>query len=89
MEMGEFNSDDHYIYHCGQESLRRNGVALMVNQKAWNAVLGCNLINERMISVSFQDMPFNIAIIKVYASTNNAKEVEVDSSTKTYKTFQN
>ena len=61
----------------------------MVNQKAWNAVLGCNLINERMISVSFQGMPFNIAIIKVYASTTNAKEVETDSSTKTYKTFQN
>ena len=87
--MGEFNSDDQYIYHCGQESLGRNGVALMVNQKAQNAVLGCNLINERMISVSFQGMPFNIAIIQVYASTTNAKETEVDSSIETYKTFQN
>ena len=65
--MGEFNSDDHYIYYCGQESLRRNGVAIMVNKRVWNAVLGCNLKNDRKISVRFQGKPFNIAVIQVYA----------------------
>ena len=69
---GEFNSDDHYIYYCGQESLRRNGVAIMVNKRVWNAVLGCNLKNDRMISVSFQSKPFNITVIQVYAPTSNA-----------------
>ena len=73
-EMGEFNSDDHYIYYCGQESLRRNGVALIVN-KSPNAVLGCNLKNNRMISVHFHGKPFNITIIQVYAPTSNP-EVE-------------
>ena len=76
--MGEFNSDDHYIYSCGQESLRRNGVAIMVNKKVWNAVLGCNLKNDRMISVRFQGKPFNIMVIQVYAPTNNAEEAEVE-----------
>ena len=73
--MGEFNSDDHYIYYCGQESLRRNGVAIMVNKRVQNAVLGCNLKNDRMIFVHFQDKPFNIMVIQVYAPTSNA-EVE-------------
>ena len=63
--MGEFNSDDHYIYYCGQESLRRNGVAIMVNKRGWNAVLGCNLKNDRMISVHFQGKPFSITVIQV------------------------
>ena len=76
--MGEFNSDDHYIYYCGQESLRRNGVALIVNKRVWNAVLGCNLKNDRMISVRFQGKLFNITVIQVYAPTSNAEETEVD-----------
>ena len=76
--MGEFNSDDHYIYYCGQESLRRNGVATMVNRRVRNAVLGCNLKNDRMISVHFQGKPFNITVIQVYASTSNAEEPEVE-----------
>ena len=76
--MGAFNSDDHYIYYCGQESLRRNGVAIMVNQRVQNAVLGCNLKNDRMISVHFQGKPFNITVIQVYAPTINAEEVEVE-----------
>ena len=76
--MGEFNSDDHYIYCCGQESLRRNGVAIIVNKRIRNAVLGCNLKNDRMISVCFQGKPFNIMVIQVYAPTNNAEEVEVE-----------
>ena len=71
--MCEFNSDDHYIYYCGQESLRRNGVAIMVNKRARNAVLGCNLKNDRMISVRFQCKPFNIMVIQVYAPTSNAE----------------
>ena len=71
-EMGKFNSDDHYIYYCGQESLRRNGVAIMVNKRVRNAVLGCNLKNNRMISVHFQGNPFNITVIQVYAPTSNA-----------------
>ena len=76
--MGEFNSDDHYIYYCGQESLRRNGVAIMGNKRVRNAVLGCNLKNDRMISVHFQGKPFNITVIQVYASTSNAEEAEVE-----------
>ena len=75
--MGEFNSDDHYIYYCGQESLRRNGVAIMVNKRVQNAVLGCNLKNDRMISVHFQSKPFNITVIQVCAPTSNAEEAEV------------
>ena len=76
--MGEFNSDDHYIYYCGQESLRRNEVAIMVNKRVRNAVLGCNLINDRMISVHFQGKPFNITVIQVYAPNSNAEEAEVE-----------
>ena len=76
--MGEFNSDDHYFYYCGQESLRRNGVAIMVNKRVQNAVLGCNLKNNRMISVCFQGKPFNITVIQVYAPTSNAEETEVE-----------
>ena len=76
--MGEFNSDDHYIYYCGQESLRRHGVAIMVNKRVRNAVLGCNLKNDRMISVHFQDKPFNITTIQVYAPTSNVEEAEVE-----------
>ena len=75
--MGEFNSDYHYIYYCGQESLRRNGVAIIVNKQVQNAVLGCNLRNNRMISVCFQGKPFNITVIQVYALTSNAEEAEV------------
>ena len=74
--MGGFNSNDHYIYYCGQESLRRNGVAFMVNKRVRNAVLGCNLKNDRMISVRFQGKPFNITVIQVYAPTSNAEEAE-------------
>ena len=76
--MGEFNADDHYIYYSGQESLRRNGVAIMVNKRVRNAVLGCNLKNNRMISVCFQGKPFNITVIQVYAPTSNAEEAEVE-----------
>ena len=76
--MGEFNSDDHYIYYCGQESLRRNGVAIMVNRRVRNAVLGYNLKNNRMISVHFQGKPFNITVIQVYAPTNNGEEAEIE-----------
>ena len=76
--MGEFNSDDHYIYYCGQKSLRRNGVAVIVNKRVRNAVLGCNLKNNRMISVGFQGKPFNITVIQVYAPTSNAEEAEVE-----------
>ena len=76
--MGEFNSDDHYIYYCGQESLRRNGVAIMVNKILQNAVLGCNLKNNRMISVRLQGKPFNITGIQVYAPTSNDEEAEVE-----------
>ena len=75
--MGEFTSDDHYIYYCGQESLRRNDVAIMVNKRVRNAVLGCNLKKDRMISVRFQGKPFSITIIKVYSPTSNAEEAEV------------
>ena len=76
--MGEFNSDDHYIYYCGQESLRRNGVAIMVNKRVRNVVLGCNLKNGKMISVHFQSKLSNIMVIQVYALTNNAEEAEVE-----------
>ena len=76
--MGEFNSDDHYIYYCGKESLRRNGVAIMVKKRVRNAVLGCNLKNDGMISVRLQGKPFNITVIQVYAPTSNAEETEVE-----------
>ena len=76
--MGEFNSDDHFIYYCVQESLKRNGVALIVNKKVQNAILGCNLKNDRKISVHFQGKPFNITVIQVYAPTSNAEEAEVE-----------
>ena len=76
--MGEFNSDDYYIHYCGQESLRRNAVALIVNKRVWNAILGRNLKNDRMISVRFQGKPFNITVIQVYAPTSNAEEAEVE-----------
>ena len=76
--MGEFKSDDHYIYYCGQESLRRNEVAIIVNKRIQNAVLGCNLKNDRMISVRFQGKPFNIMVIQVYAPTSKAEEAEVE-----------
>ena len=76
--MGEFNSGGHYIYYCRQESLRRNGVAIMVNKRVQNAVLGCNLKNDRMISVRFQGKPCNITVIQVYAPTSNAEEAEVE-----------
>ena len=76
--MGEFNSDDHYIYYCGQEFLRRNGVAIMVNKRVQNSVLGCNLKNDRMISVHFQGKPFNITVIQAYDPNSNAEEAEVE-----------
>ena len=76
--MGEFNSDDHYIYYFGQESLRRNGVALIVNKRVRNTILGCNFKNNQMISVHFQGKPFNITVIQVYVPTSNAEEAEVD-----------
>ena len=78
MGMDKFNSDDHYIYYCGQESLKRNGVAIIVNRRVQNAVLGCDLKNDRMISLHFQGKPLNIIVIQVYALTSNAEEVEVE-----------
>ena len=84
--MGEFNSDDHYIYYCRQESLRRNGVAIMVNKRVQNAVPGCNLKNDRMIYVRFQGKPFNIAVIQAYAPSS-MKKLKLNSYVKTYKTF--
>ena len=81
--MGNFNSDGHDIYHCGQESLRRNTVAIIVNKRVWKAVLQCNLKNDRMISVHFQGKPFNIRVIQVYAPTTKAKEAEIEHSMKT------
>ena len=75
---GEFNSEDHYIYCCGQESLRRNGVAIIVNKRVRNAVFGCNLINDRMIAVRLQGKPFNITVIQVYAPKSNAEEAEAE-----------
>ena len=89
MGMGEFNSDDHYIYYCGQESLRINWVALIVNKRIWKVVLGCNLKNDRMISVHFQGKPFNVTVIQVYATTINAKEAEVEWLFEDLQTFQN
>ena len=83
--MGEFNSDDHFIYYCGQESLKRNGVATVVNKRVRNAVLGCNLKNDRMISVRFQGKPLNITVIQVYALISNAEEAEVEQC---YKALQ-
>ena len=85
--MGEFNSDDHYIYYCGQESLRRNGTAIIINKRIQNALLGCNLKNNRMISVPFQGKLFNITVIQVYLPTSNTEEAEAGLSMKTYKTF--
>ena len=85
--MGEFNSDDHYIYYCRQESLRRNGEAIMVNKRVQNAVLGCSLKNDRMISVHLQGKPFNITVIQVYAPTSKAEEAEVEWFHEGYKTF--
>ena len=76
--MDEFNSDDHYTYYCGQESLRRNGIAIIVNKRVQNAVLGCNLKNNRMTLVCFQGKPFNITVIQVYAPITNAEEVEIE-----------
>ena len=76
--MGEFNSDDHYIYYCGQESLRRNGVAITVNKRVRSAVLGCSLKSDRMISIHFQGKPFNITVNQVYASTSNTEEAEIE-----------
>ena len=76
--MGEFNWDDHYIYYCGQEALRRNGIALIVNKRVWNSVLGCNLKYDRMILVCFQGTPSNIIVIQVYAPTTDAQEAETD-----------
>ena len=76
--MGEFNSDDHYIYYCGQEFLRRNGVAIMVNKRLQNVVLGCNVKNDIMTSLRFQGKPFNITVIQAYAPTSNAEEAEVE-----------
>ena len=75
--IGEFNSDGHYIYYCGLESLRRNGIVIIVNKRFCNAVLGCNLKNDRMISVRFQGKPFNIMVIQAYAPTSNAEEAEL------------
>ena len=85
--MGEFNSDDHYIYYCGQESLRRNGVTLIVNKRVRYAVLEYNIKNVRMISVLFQGKSFSITVIQEYAPATNAEEAEVDNSMRTYKTF--
>ena len=85
--MGEFNSDDHFIYYCGQESLRRNGVAIRVHKRVRNAVRGCNLKNNRMISVRFQGKLFNITVIQVYAPTSMLKKLKLNGSMKTYKTF--
>ena len=83
--MGEFNSDDHYIYYCGQESLRKNGVAIIVNKRVQKAVVGCNLKNDGMISVRFQCKPFNITVIQAYAP--RLKKPKLNGSMKTYKTF--
>ena len=85
--MGEFNSDDHYIYYCGQESLTRNGVAIIVNKRVQSAVLGCNLQNDRMISVHFQGKPFNITVIQVPAPPPLPKRLKLKDSMMTYKTF--
>ena len=88
-EMARVNVDIHscHLYYCGQESLRRNGVAIMINKRVHNAVLGCNLKNDKMISVRFQGKPFNITVIQVYAPTSNAEDLKLNGSMKTYKTF--
>ena len=85
--MGEFSSDDHYIYYCGQEDLRRNGVAIMVNKRVWNALLGRNLKNDRMISVHFQGKPFNFMVIQDTSQPVTLKKLKLKGSMKTYKTF--
>ena len=85
--MGEFNSDDHYIYYCGQESLRRNGEAIMVSKRVQNAVLGCNLKNDRMISVHLQGKPFNIMVSKSMPQPVTLKKLKLNGFMKTYKTF--
>ena len=85
--MGEFNSDDHYNYYCGWESFRRNGKTLIVNKRVQNAVLGCNLKNDRIISVHFQGKPFNITVIQVHAPTNNEEKAKAEHSVVTYKNF--
>ena len=87
--MGEFNSDDKYIYYCEKESLKRNGVPLIVNKRVRNAVLGCSLKNNRMILVCFQGKPFNIIVIQVYVPNTNVKKLNLNGSMKTYKTLQN
>ena len=87
IRMGEFKSDDHYIYYCRQESLRRNGVAIIINKRVWNAVLGWNLKNNKMICVHFQGKPFNITVIQVYAPISNAEEVKLNGSMKIYNNF--
>ena len=83
--MGEFNSDDHYIYYCGQESLRRNGVAIIVNKRVQNTILGCNLINDRMTSVCFQGKSFNIIVIQIYVPVLMSMKLKLNGSMKTYK----
>ena len=85
--MSKFNSDDHYIYYCGQEALRGNGVSLIVNKRVLNEVLGCNLRNDRMTSVHFQGKSFNIMLIQVYAQSVMPKKLKLNDSMKTYKTF--
>jgi len=85
--MGEFNTDDHYIYYCGQESLRRNGVSIIVNKRVQNAVLGCNLKNDRTISVHFQGKPFTITVIQSVPRPVMLKKLKLNGSMKTYKTF--
>ena len=85
--LGEFNSDDHYVYYCGQESLRRNGLSIIVNKRVQNEALGCNLKNGRMLSVRFQGKPFNIKVIQSYAWPVTLKKLNLNSSMKTYKTF--
>ena len=85
--MHDFNSDDHYIYYCGLESLQRNGVALIVNKRVWNAVHECSLKNDRMLFVRFRGRPFSIIVIQIYAPTNNVEEAEIECPMKTYKTF--
>ena len=87
--MSEFNSDDHHIYYCGQKSLRRNGVAILVKKRFQNAVLGCSLQNDRIISVRFQGKPFSITVIQVYAPTSNAEKLKLNCSMKTNTTFEN
>ena len=85
--MGEFNSDDHYIYYCGQESLRESGVAIIVNKRVQNAVFGCYLKNDTMISVCIQGKSLNIIVIQVYALTSNAKKLKLNASIENYKTL--